>query len=84
MSITSMQKVDVFTTVFQKKSLRRSYSVFLKKSLISNYVLQRMWERNRFFCKVIVNGKCIGEGWGRSRKDSEQEAAKFALKQIKY
>tara|TARA_Y100001968_G_scaffold122475_1_gene111421 strand:- start:2148 stop:2906 length:759 start_codon:yes stop_codon:yes gene_type:complete len=33
----------------------------------------------RFFCKVHIDGKAIGEGWGGSRKEAEKEAAKMAI-----
>ncbi len=34
----------------------------------------------RFFCKVHMDQKIIGEGWGGSRKSAEKAAAAFALK----
>ena len=36
----------------------------------------------RFFCKVHIDQKIIGEGWGGSRKSAEKAAAAFALKNI--
>ena len=37
----------------------------------------------RFFCKVYVNKEFLGSGWGRSRRESEQEAARQVLSKIK-
>ena len=36
----------------------------------------------RFFCEVHLDGEKLGEGWGGSRKDAEQEAARYALEQL--
>ena len=36
----------------------------------------------RFFCKVHMDQKIIGEGWGGSRKSAEKAAAAFALKNL--
>ena len=37
---------------------------------------------NRFFCKVYLQRKEIGEGWGSSRKEAEKKAAEYALNQL--
>ncbi len=39
-------------------------------------------DTKRFFSKVRIDGKKCGEGWGRSIKDAEQNAAQNALKKI--
>ena len=36
----------------------------------------------RFFCKIHIDKKIIGEGWAASRKLAEKEAANIALKNI--
>jgi ribonuclease-3 len=33
----------------------------------------------RFHCQVAVAGRALGEGWGRARRDAEQQAARAAL-----
>jgi ribonuclease-3 len=33
----------------------------------------------RFWCRVTLGERELGEGWGRSRRDAEQQAAKAAL-----
>ena len=43
---------------------------------------QEHGDPKRFFCKVHLDGKIIGKGWGGSRKEAEKEAAKFALKSL--
>lgn len=35
----------------------------------------------RFHCSVNLNGQPLGEGWGGSRRDAEQQAARMALAQ---
>jgi len=40
-------------------------------------------DSKRFYCKVLLEGKIIGEGWGSSRKKSEKEAAKKALEALR-
>tara|TARA_B100000029_G_C17266818_1_gene848318 strand:+ start:65 stop:808 length:744 start_codon:yes stop_codon:yes gene_type:complete len=37
----------------------------------------------RFFCKVYINDSFLGQGWGKSRRESEQEAAREALGKLK-
>ena len=37
----------------------------------------------RFFCNVKISGKSIAEGWGRSRKAAEKEAARSAFIYLK-
>ena len=37
----------------------------------------------RFFCEVFVDGKSVGLGWGRSRRESEQEAGREAIAKLK-
>ncbi len=44
---------------------------------------QQHGDPRRFFCKVHLNGKPIGQGWGRSRQDAEKEAARLALKKLR-
>ena len=34
----------------------------------------------RFFCKVYIKNRSIAEGWGKSMKESEKDAANHALK----
>ncbi len=36
----------------------------------------------RFTIKVVLNGRCIAVGEGRSKKDAEQEAARLALEKL--
>ena len=43
---------------------------------------QQHGDQNRFFAQVLLNGKLLGEGWGRSIKDAEQAAARAALQEI--
>ncbi len=54
---------------------------------LPNYEIQEICKKHgdprRFFCKVHLEGKAIGEGWGGSRKEAEKEAANSALKSIK-
>lgn len=38
--------------------------------------------RRKFFTQVLVNDKVIGKGWGYSKKEAEQKAAKKALKHL--
>lgn len=38
--------------------------------------------RRKFFTKVIINGECMGEGEGYSKKEAEQASAKQALKRM--
>ena len=37
----------------------------------------------RFFCEVYINNQNFGSGWGQSKRDSEQEAARKALQRLK-
>ena len=37
----------------------------------------------RFFCEVNIESKSIGNGWGKSRKAAEKQAAELALKNLK-
>ena len=37
----------------------------------------------RFQASVLINGEVMGIGWGKSKKEAEQEAAKKALEQLK-
>ncbi len=37
----------------------------------------------RFFCKVSLDEKTLGNGWGGSRREAEQHAARNALKRLK-
>ena len=37
----------------------------------------------RFHCQVNLGAQILGEGWGRSRRQAEQEAARAALAQIR-
>ena len=46
-------------------------------------ISQEHGDPKRFFCKVQIADKVIGEGWGGSRKNSEKEAASVALKSLK-
>ncbi len=39
--------------------------------------------QKRFFCRVHIDKESVGEGWGRSRKEAEKEAAKQALNTLK-
>ncbi len=39
-------------------------------------------DSKRFYCKVLLEEKVAGEGWGSSRKKAEKEAAKKALESI--
>ncbi len=43
---------------------------------------QQHGDPRRFFCKVCLEGEYLGEGWGRSRRDAEKEAARESLKKI--
>ena len=36
-------------------------------------------DRRRFHCRVAVGGEALGEGWGGSRRQAEQQAARAAL-----
>ena len=36
----------------------------------------------RFKTEVLLNGKAIGEGNGRTKKDAEQQAAKDAIEKL--
>lgn len=38
--------------------------------------------RRKFFINVLIDGKCMGEGSGYSKKEAEQNAAKAALARI--
>ncbi len=40
-------------------------------------------DTQRFYCKVFLQEKIAGEGWGSSRKKAEKEAAKNALESFK-
>ena len=44
---------------------------------------QRHGDPKRFFCRVSLEGSSLGEGWGGSRRQAEQEAAHSALDRIK-
>ncbi|WP_320666815.1 ribonuclease III [Prochlorococcus sp. MIT 1307] len=46
-------------------------------------VSQEHGDPKRFFCRVKIEDKVIGEGWGSSRKNAEKEAAISALKSLK-
>ncbi|ABX09658.1 ribonuclease III [Prochlorococcus marinus] len=43
---------------------------------------QKHGDPRRFFCKVLINKKILGEGWGSSRKQAEKEAALKALNKL--
>ncbi len=43
---------------------------------------QKHGDQKRFFCKVDLGGKTIGEGWGGSRQQAEKKAARTALHKI--
>ena len=36
----------------------------------------------RYFCQVHLDKRTIGDGWGRSRRNAEQEAARHALNKL--
>lgn len=38
--------------------------------------------RRKFFTRVLINGECMGEGKGFSKKEAEQASAKQALKKM--
>lgn len=38
--------------------------------------------RRKFFTRVLINGECMGEGEGFSKKEAEQASAKQALKKM--
>ena len=44
---------------------------------------QRHGDPRRFHCRVNLNNGLCAEGWGGSRRQAEQEAARAALEQIK-
>ena len=37
----------------------------------------------RFRCQVSLDGQTLGEGWGGSRRQAEQDAARVALEQLR-
>ena len=43
---------------------------------------QRHGDPRRFRCTVSLPPKLTAEGWGRSRRDAEQQAARAALDQL--
>ena len=45
-----------------------------------NEISKEHGSSKRFFCKVYLDGKEIGKGWGRSRKEAEKDSARNALK----
>tara|TARA_B100000700_G_C14852593_1_gene764685 strand:- start:56 stop:814 length:759 start_codon:yes stop_codon:yes gene_type:complete len=53
---------------------------------IPNYVTKEVnkthGDMKRFFCKVRIDGKDCGQGWGGSIKQAEKEAAEKALKKF--
>jgi ribonuclease-3 len=40
-------------------------------------------DQRRFHCSVAVEEQTLGEGWGRSRRQAEQEAARMALERCR-
>ncbi len=46
-------------------------------------ISQQHGDQKRFFCRVFINNKAVGNGWGSSRKKAEKEAAKVALETLK-
>jgi ribonuclease-3 len=46
-------------------------------------VSQRHGDPRRFRSQVSLAGESLGEGWGGSRRQAEQEAARVALEQLK-
>ena len=51
-------------------------------SYICEELNQRHGDPHRFRCKVTLPPKIAAEGWGRSRRDAEQKAARAALDQL--
>ena len=43
---------------------------------------QQHGDPQRYFCQVHLDKRTIGDGWGRSRRNAEQEAARQALNGI--
>ena len=37
---------------------------------------------HRFYCHVTLGDEQLGEGWGGSRREAEQQAARAALAQM--
>ena len=46
-------------------------------------VSQRHGDPRRFHCNVSISGEVLGEGWGGSRRQAEQEAARSALEALR-
>ena len=46
----------------------------------SQEINQRHGDPQRFHCSICLNNEAIAEGWGSSRRDAEQQAAKAALR----
>ena len=64
------------------KSALQEWSQGLGRGLpqyTSDEVSSTHGDPRRFHCHVAVEGKQLGEGWGRSRRQAEQEAARMAL-----
>ncbi len=71
---------------FNSKSALQEWSQ--KKGLklpvyLSEEKNQKHGNSKRFFSLVKVNGEKLGNGWGQSRREAEQEAARKALEAIK-
>ena len=53
---------------------------------LPNYTCEKMSQRHgdprSFCCRVTLPPKLAAEGWGRSRRDAEQQAARAALDQL--
>ena len=53
---------------------------------LPNYSCEEISERHgdpqRFRCRVTLPPQLTAEGWGRSRRDAEQQAARAALSQL--
>jgi ribonuclease-3 len=45
-------------------------------------VSQRHGDPRRFHSQVSLEGRALGEGWGGSRRQAEQDAARVALEQL--
>lgn len=73
------------------KRFRKDYKTMLQERVQSGNLGELCYETleergpahaREFAVRVMIGALCVGSGWGRSKKEAEQEAARLALQQL--
>ena len=81
----SLEKLQADPSLYNWKSALQEWSQGQKLGL-PHYQCQEVSQRHgdprRFHSQVSLEGRALGEGWGGSRRQAEQDAARVALEQL--